>query len=86
MIYVDWPDLYDGHPSVGLCGKLTCGHFTSPCSPRSSTWDFIHEAHVCPVCLQERQFDPLLQSMMVNEDEVPTEDQTVNAQWQEWER
>lgn len=79
MIDVDWRH-DDGTVSIGRCGRLTCGHFTSPVHPASSQWDFPSDAHRCSTCGAEVQLDLRLQAALYAEaDEIVGEDQTVEA-------
>lgn len=41
---------------------LTCGHWSTGFSNRSSHFDFPDEAHDCPICGTERQWDVRLQA------------------------
>lgn len=51
---------------------LTCGHWSSPISDRSSHFDFPDEPVKCPTCGEERQWDVRLQArlhQMINEED-----------------
>lgn len=46
---------------------LSCGHWSDPISNRSSHFDFPEEAHDCPTCGEERQWDVRLQAYCYGE-------------------
>ena len=75
MVAVDW-EILDGTTMTGLCGLLTCGHFSGPVHEASSVWDFPDEAHGCPTCGEDRQLDLRLQAALVADDDwgIPFED------------
>lgn len=84
MIVVDW-QITPSEVCRGLCARLTCGHFTTPCSMNSSQWDFPDDVHVCVTCGAEVQFDLKLQAMLYAQftdaeaPAIPHEDQSLLA-------
>lgn len=77
---VDWPEASSGHePHVtGVSALLACGHWASPVHEASSDWDFTGEPRYCPTCCHLVQMDPRLQAALCNDDDIPTEDTSIN--------
>jgi len=65
LLAFGWDDDSAQRPDDFVRPLLSCGHYDRPVFFASSQWDFPHEAHVCPVCGETRQWDLRVQAAII---------------------